>query len=248
MKKDSGWWNNFFDPFRPAFNMFSAKTNNEQTRYFIKRLGLKPGQKFLDCPCGIGRIALPMARRGIKVTGVDITQSYLDELEARAKRQNLPIKTVCRDMRRINFKNEFDAAANIWTSFGFFEKEEDNFLVLKKMHQALKPGGKFLLHVVNRDYVIRHFRSTDWYKSGDSILMEDRMFDFETSTMRGKWTIIKDGRQSEHETLIRAYSYHEILALFEKARFVNIEGTGSRKGEPISPDLQMMIVTGTKVF
>lgn len=248
MKKDSGWWDTFFDPFRPAFEMFPAKVNNEQTRYFIKRLDLKPGQKFLDCPCGIGRIALPMARRGIKVTGVDITQSYLDELEAKAKRYNLPIKTVCKDMRRIDFKNEFDAAGNIWTSFGFFEKEEDNFLVLKKMHQALKPGGKFLLHLINRDYVVKNFHPTDWFKTTDSILMEDRTFDYRTSIMRGKWTIIKDGKENHYETIIRAYSYHEILAMLEKARFVNIEGTGSRQDEPISPDRQMMIITGSKVF
>ncbi len=248
MKKDSGWWETFFDPFRAAFDMFTPKVNNAQTRYFIKRLQLKPGHKFLDCPCGVGRIAVPMARLGIKVTGVDVTRAYLDELDKLAAAKKLPIKTICKDMRRINFKNEFDAAANIWTSFGFFEKEEDNFLVLKKAHQALKPGGRFLLHVVNRDFVVRHFRPTDWFKVGDTILMEDRTFDFETSTMREDWTIIKDGQESHYKTDIRAYAYHEILAMFERARFVNIEGTGSLKDEPISPDRQMMIVTGTKVF
>jgi SAM-dependent methyltransferase len=248
MKKDSGWWDTFFDPFRAAFDMFTPKVNNAQTRYFIKRLDLKTGQKFLDCPCGVGRIAIPMARRGIKVTGVDVTKSYLDELDAKARKLNLPIKTVQKDMRRVNFKNEFDAAANIWTSFGFFDKEEDNFMVLKKMHQALKPGGRFLLHVINRDFVIRHFRPTDWFEIKGTLLMENRTFDFETSTMRETWKIIKDGREKEYNTDIRAYSYHEMLAMFEKARFVNIEGTGSLKDESISPDRQMMIITGTKVF
>jgi cyclopropane fatty-acyl-phospholipid synthase-like methyltransferase len=248
MKKKSDWYNDFFDPFRPAFEIFTPKVNNSQTRYFIKKLGLEAGMKFLDCPCGIGRIAIPMAKKGIRITGVDLTESYLEELDRKASKLNLPIKTVCRDMRRIDFKNEFHAAGNIWTSFGFFEKEEDNFKVLKKLHQALKPGGKVLLHLINRDFIIRNFHSTDWLQIKDTMIMSKRYFNFGTSIMHEKWKFIRNGKTVEHETRIRMYSYHELIAMLERARFVNIEGFGSVKDEPVSPELQMMFIFGTKVF
>lgn len=248
MKAGNDWWSTFFSSFRPAFDTFNPKTNNAETRYFIKRLGLKSGMSFLDCPCGIGRISVPMAKKGIKVTGVDITKDYLEELSKSAKKKKLPITTVHKDMRRINFKNEFDAAGNIWTSFGYFEKETDNLLVLKKIHKALKPGGKFLLHQINRDFIMRHFRLTDWFQVEDTYILDRRVFDFETSRIIDKWKFIDNGQVTEKETSIRMYSYHEIISLMEEVRFVNIEGTGSIKDDPISPDNQMMIITGTKVF
>jgi cyclopropane fatty-acyl-phospholipid synthase-like methyltransferase len=114
--KDSGWWDDFFPVFRPFFGLVSQKETNAQARYIIKKLNLKPGKKFLDCPCGFGRICFPLAKNGIRVTGVDITSSYLDELSKRAKRRGLKINPVHADMRRINYDSEFDAAGNLWTS------------------------------------------------------------------------------------------------------------------------------------
>ena len=88
-KASTEWWHEFFPAFRPLFGVVSQKNTNAQVRYIIRKMNLKPGRKFLDCPCGIGRIALPLARKGVRVTGVDITPSYLEELESRAKRAGL---------------------------------------------------------------------------------------------------------------------------------------------------------------
>lgn len=68
-KKDSGWWDDFFPAFRPFFDIVPQKVTSAQVRYIIKKLVLKPGMKFLDCCCGIGRVAIPLAKKGIKVTG-----------------------------------------------------------------------------------------------------------------------------------------------------------------------------------
>jgi len=54
-------------------------------------------------------------------------------------------------MRRIPFKDEFDAIINIFTSFGYLETEEEDLKVLEGVHRALTPGGVFLLHFINRE-------------------------------------------------------------------------------------------------
>ena len=246
MKKDSGWWDGFFPEFRPFFGLVSQKATNAHVRYFIEKLNLKPGKKFLDCPCGIGRVGLPLAQKGIKVTGVDITQSYLHEFGAKVKRKGLKVDLLRADMRRINFDSKFDAAGNLWTSFGYFEKESDNLLTLKKMYRALKPGGKFMLHVINRDWIMANYQSHGWQEVGGVKSMEERHFDYRTSINHGTWYIIKDGKEKMFEVPIRMYSFHEMIAMFEKVGFVDIDGYGSTKDDPITMERMMMFIIGTK--
>ncbi|MEW6411062.1 MAG: methyltransferase domain-containing protein [Candidatus Zixiibacteriota bacterium] len=245
--KDPGWWDDFFPDFRPVFAIMSERgTTNGDVKLILKKLNLRPGMKFLDCPCGIGRVSLPLARAGIKVRGVDITSSYLEEFRAKARRSGLKIDLHRMDMRRINFDREFDAAANLWTSFGYFEKESDNLLVLKKMFKALKPGGKFLLHIINRDWVMANFRSSDWYEAGKMKVLEKRGFDFARSVGTATWTFIGPHGTSSHDTSIRLYSYHELIGMFKKVGFVDIEGYGSNKEEPIAISRNYMYIFGTR--
>ena len=245
-KKDSGWWDDFFPAFRPFFGMVSEKETNSQVRYIIRKLGLKSGMKFLDCPCGIGRVSLPLAKKGIKVTGADITRSYLDELSSKAERRGMNIKVAHADMRRINFDAEFDACGNLWTSFGFFEKESDNRLVVKKMYQALRPGGKFMLHVINRDWIMAHYQPRGWQEIAGIKSLEERYFDYSASVNHGTWHYLKDGEEKTFHVPLRMYSFHELVAMFESVGFVDIEGFGAVKDKPIDRNRMMMFVIGTR--
>lgn len=212
----------------------------------MRKLGLRKGSSFLDCPCGIGRVAIPLARKGIKVTGVDFMQSYLNELDARAKRLRLPIRTVCSDMRRIQFSGQFDAGGNLWTSVGFFARESDNLLVIRKMFRALKPGGKFVVQTVNRDYMVSHFVTKHWTQAGEVRILEENKFDYETSIMTGEWHFIKGDREVARSIQLRVYSYHELAAMFKKAGFTDVSGSGSTRDEPVSCERRVLFVFGTK--
>jgi SAM-dependent methyltransferase len=246
MSQVKPWFHSFFADFRPLFGIVSPRTTNEQAKYIIKKLGLKRGMKFLDCPCGVGRISIPMAQRGIKVTGVDLTKEYLTEVQHQARKLRLRIDTLHADMRKIPYRNQFDAVANLWTSFGYFEREQDNVLVVKQAFKALKPGGKFLLHVINRDFIIAHYTDTDWFEHAGVISLESRKFDFATSINRGVWRFLKDGKLSTHNVGIRMYSYHELVAMFQKIGFVDIQGSGTINNTPIDLSCRMMWVVGTK--
>jgi ubiquinone/menaquinone biosynthesis C-methylase UbiE len=246
VKNDADWWTKFFPAFRPIFDILPAKLSNAEAHYLIRKLGLTSGKKFLDCPCGIGRISIPLAKKGIKLTGVDITQIYLDELSQKAARMGLKINLVHCDMRRIDFNSEFDGAGNLWTSFGYFSKESDNLLVLKKIYRALKPGGKFMLHVINRDWVVRNFRANDWFEVRGVKVFEQRRLILESSVSDSIWHYLKDGKETICRLGIRMYSYHEILEMMRRAGFVDIEGFGSMKDEPVSWDHRMMFIIGTK--
>jgi ubiquinone/menaquinone biosynthesis C-methylase UbiE len=243
---EHGWWTDFFTDFRPFFGIVPRKATNALVRYLVRNLRLQPGHRFLDCPCGIGRIALPLARQGIRVTGVDITQEYLEETAAKARRQHLKIELMHADMRHIKFKNRFHAAANLWTSFGYFGSESDDLRVLRRMFEALRTGGRFMLHTINRDWILKNFQPTDWTECAGVRVLEQRRFDYATSIMHATWRFVRPEGESCHDTIIRMYSFHELVALFRRTGFVDVEGCGNEQGEPVSADQRMLFVTGSK--
>jgi ubiquinone/menaquinone biosynthesis C-methylase UbiE len=240
------WWQNLFEDFRPVFDLIPARDTNAQARYVIKKLGLEAGDRFLDCPCGIGRISLPLARRGIRVTAVDFEKTYLEELKKKAKRGKLPIKVLQADMRRVQFRSQFKAAANLGTSFGYFARESDDLLVLKRMFRSLRRGGKFLLHNVNRDWIIHTFQESDWQEIGDLRILQKRSLDYENSIISSTWRFVRDGKEHSHVTLLRLYSYHEQLRLFERAGFIDVHGYGSVKDDVVDRNHRMLWIIGTK--
>lgn len=246
MTSEKPWYQTLFKDLRPLFNQVTPKVTNQQVRYLIKRLRLTPGMSFFDCPCGIGRISIPMAKQGIKVVGIDLCGEYLEELNAKAMKAGLKIETHHTDMRRIDYANRFDAAGNLWTSFGYFESEHENLLVLKKIFRALKPGGRFCLHLINRDFIIAHYTETDWQELEGVLSFEKRKFDYATSINRAVWSFYKNGILSRHEVNLRMYSYHELIAMFKQVGFVEIEGFGSEKDAPIGRNNLSNWVFGTK--
>jgi 2-polyprenyl-3-methyl-5-hydroxy-6-metoxy-1,4-benzoquinol methylase len=146
------WWKEYFDePYAKAIlESFEERASGEVD--FIEDVLSLPGNaKILDLCCGLGRHSIELAKRGYKVTGVDVTGDYLETARNKTKKREVKIDFIESDMRDISFNKKFDAVINMFTSFGFFEEENDNFKVLKNVSNALKPGGKFLIDVINRD-------------------------------------------------------------------------------------------------
>jgi SAM-dependent methyltransferase len=246
INKSDEWWHEPNPMFRLLLELVPRQTTRVETDYVVKKLGLQKGMSFLDCPCGLGRISLALAKRGIRVTGVDIVPSYLDQLDTTARRQDLRLRMYCSDMRRIRFESEFDAAGNLGNSFGYFDKESDNLLTLKNIFRALKPGGKFMLHVINRDWLLTHYLSSGWFEAGGFKIVETRHFDLETSINHNVSTFIKEGKEEHLKIDIRMYSYHELITRLRSVGFTELEGYGSTKDDPISLQTRMMFVIGTK--
>lgn len=245
-RKESYWWRNFFPAFRPVFDSIPAKETAELARYVIRKLNLKTGSKFLDCPCGIGRISVPLAQKGIKVTGVDFTPSYLEELKEISRRRKVKIDLHCRDMRKIKFQNQFDAAGILGNSLGYTEKESDDIRVIKNMYRALKPGGRLIIHLVNRDWIIATFSPDGWRQIGSLRILEQRTFDYRHSRSLNVWYFIRDGAESQYDVKVRVYSFHELVKILENVGFKDIQGYGTTKDDPIGPNYRMMYIIGTK--
>lgn len=142
--------------------MFPEKRFAEAAAQIGKVLGLaKPkGKAVLDLCCGPGRWAIPLAQKGFSVTGVDRTKFLLDTAKAKAKAAKVKIEWVWVDMRDFLRPDSFDLVLSMLTSFGYFDRQDEDRLVLRNMFANLKAGGVCLIDVAGKEQVARMYQPT----------------------------------------------------------------------------------------
>ena len=247
MKLNHEWHKGFFRNsfYNPASPAAVAKAPDE-VRFILGRLNLKKGANLLDLCCGPGRHAVLIAKKGISVTGYDFSAEYLGEAAQRAKKAGIGLCLIQGDMRRLKFKNEFDAVVNLFTSFGYFQRFSDDIRTLKGVSRALKPGGLFMLDVVHGDFIRKNFRQRDWiklengsYHLEDAVLTDDGVFN--------TWTLIGKGKVKERAFFSRLYTKDRISAAMLKAGLEPLKFWGNFKGDPLSPKRNRLIVLAKKI-
>lgn len=128
----------------------------------IELTGIAPPARVLDLACAPGRHALELARRGFRVTGVDLSTYLLNEARRRAREAGLTVEFIEQDMRDFRRSGEFACALNLFTSFGFFQDPADDRRVVENVFHALEDGGAFVLDTVGKEILSRIFRMRDW--------------------------------------------------------------------------------------
>ncbi|MFN4217848.1 MAG: class I SAM-dependent methyltransferase [Candidatus Bipolaricaulia bacterium] len=230
------WWQGFFDETTGQVMFYEeAWQRAEQScDALVSLLGLQPGAQILDLACGPGRFAIPLAKRGFRVVGLDICDVYLEQARAKAQEQGLQIEFIHGDMRAIPFEREFDAVINLFTSFGYFEREEDHLQVLKEVHKSLKPGGRFLLELMNRDWLIKNLQARDWVERPGCLVLEERRLNLERNRIESRWIVLKGAERKEYTLSLRVFTLAELLELFAQAGLKVLGYYGGLRGESFS--------------
>jgi len=209
-------------------------------------LNLRSGCRILDLCCGIGRHSLELARRGFSVTGVDITPRYLKKAKAKAKKEKLEIEFVLEDMRKFRRQNRFDAVINLFTSFGFFEDQKDDYKVARNTYISLKKGGVFLLDLIGKEVLARNFCPRDWVEFDGIMMLEERALLDNWSRVHNKWILIKDGRQKVEELDLRLYAAAELKALLTESGFKRVDIFGNLVGDPYDHKAARLVAAAHK--
>jgi SAM-dependent methyltransferase len=206
------------------------------------------GAEVLDVGCGYGRHAIELVQRGLNVTGLDLSLPLLIRAADEAQRRALAVNFVHADMREMPFDRKFDGAYSMLTSFGYFD-EDANLKVAEGVARSLKPGGRFLLDVVNRDYVVADLPSRIWWEGTGCVVLEEVDFNFHTSRVVTRRSVVfEDGRQLEQEISVRAYSLHELGRLLRHAGFrvLDISGGLATRGRFLGVNSRNLLVLSEK--
>jgi SAM-dependent methyltransferase len=241
------WWQKFFDEhYLKVYDELETRSSLE-VEFIIKMLDLKPKARILDLCCGYGRHSIELAQRGFRVTGYDLSDFFLQKAKQDSHALGLKIEFKKGDMRKLPFEERFDAVVNMFTSFGYFEKENDDLKVLKGVCKVLKKKGLFLLDLKNREQLIRNFQRRRWHPENDFIMLEDNFFDLFTSRWESTRTLLfGNGKKRESSFSLRLYSFAEILNLLKKAGFVLESVYGDFDFTEYSLDSPRMILISRK--
>ncbi|MBU2530887.1 MAG: class I SAM-dependent methyltransferase [Elusimicrobia bacterium] len=248
MKVKNEWHKDFFkNSFYNPASKISIQRAPSEVSFILKQLKLKKKATILDLCCGPARHSLVLVKKGFSVTGYDFSKEYLKEAQEKAKKLKLNINLICGDMRKLKFKNEFDAALNLFTSFGYFKKFSDDMKVLKGINSALKPKGLFMMDIVNGDWVKKNFREKNWQ------LLENNTYHLEEVTvfkdgLINEWTrISKNGKTQRKSFFTRLYNKKTLSTALKKAGFKPLKFWGSFKGAKLSDKTARLIVLAQKM-
>jgi SAM-dependent methyltransferase len=154
-KKD--WFEDWFNTH--YYHLLYNHRNESEAKFFMNNLldfiHLKKMGKILDAACGKGRHSIYLNSQGYNVTGIDLSAKSINEA---SKFENDSLSFFEHDIRlpfRINY---FDSVFNLFTSFGYFQKQLDNMACLSNFFNALKPGGYFLFDFLNSNCVVANYK------------------------------------------------------------------------------------------
>jgi ubiquinone/menaquinone biosynthesis C-methylase UbiE len=247
-KKEEGyWWRARFDgdPTRRPGTQVKAHIDGVE-----KFLCLEPRSRVLDLACGSGRQTLELSRRGHRVLGMDSLEATLNEARNSAKAEKLNAHFLKGDTRQLGYRAEFDAVVNFYSSFGLTSNERDDLKTLEGVAKGLKPEGKLLMDLLNKEWLMRNFESELWEQQEDAsggVVLDQISFNFETGRLENQRTVLgKDGSRTPSSSGLRVYTLTEIKRLIESAGLVFRRVWGGFDGSAYGMDSRRMIVLAVK--
>jgi SAM-dependent methyltransferase len=244
------WYRSLFDGFyydvwfrRGASGEARPERTAAEIAFLEEKLALPPDAALLDLACGHGRHAIELARRGYRVTGLDISASHLALAREAAAAEGVTVGWVEADMRDLP-SGPFDAAINLYSAFGYLESDAADQQVLDAVGRVLRPGGRFLLETRNREHTIRTFQRRVWQPLSDgSLFLQEAEFDLLTSRVRTRVTLVEpDGRRESRDFVVRQYTLTELARMLAEAGLTLVQTWGDYDGSPYALDSPRLVL------
>lgn len=243
--REKNWWKTHFDKVSLSGYGLGPKTRREVLGT-ARLLGLRKPAAILDVGCGAGRHSLGLAALGHRVTGIDWSACLVEAAAKSARDTGAHAVFQRGDMRAMRFRSRFDAAVNLFTSFGYFETEQEDVNVLRGIRRALKPGGVFLIDILNKSWLMRHFSPTFWQRSrdGDVLKAFNRLsFDPRSSRLSNRRTLyLRGGGRRRTFLRFKVYSQEDMTQLLARAGLQVQRAWGGFDGRPYGKDTFRLIL------
>ncbi|MCS6988157.1 MAG: class I SAM-dependent methyltransferase [Chloroherpetonaceae bacterium] len=229
----SDWFKEWFN--HPAYLKLYAHRSLEEAERTVAMLlevitiDSRP-PRALDVACGSGRHAVALAENGFEVTANDLSESLLAEARKLAAKKNVALRFARYDMRDLPFENEFDLVVQLFTSFGYFERDDDDRLTLRCVARALKPKGWYVLDFFNANYVRKRLQPETRRTIDGLDILEQRII-FGERVVKSI-TIAENGRAHRFIESVRLYSADELSEMLAEAGFQIRHRFGDYRGEP----------------
>jgi SAM-dependent methyltransferase len=237
----SNWQSNFFrgvalDFWRLAM---TPEITAAEVQFLERALAISPGARLLDVPCGNGRHAIELAKRGCRVTGIDLAAEYIAEARSAA----VDVEWIEGDMCNLPWSETFDGAYCMGNSFGYLDHDAGAAFV-RSIARALKPGGRFVIATgMAAESILPTLQPKRWHRTGDILTLSEARYDAAEGRLDIDYTFIRNGEIETRPTSSYVLTVAEMRRMHAAASLETIELSAWGAEGPYrlgSPGLQMV--------
>ena len=211
--------------------------------WLFSHLGLIPGMEVADLGCGPGLYCTRFYQKGLRVTGIDFSLNSINYAQGYAREHDFNIKYICQNYLELDYQEKFDIIILIYYDFGVLSLADQKHL-LKKIYQALKPGGYFIFDVTTPSMRKGVTGNKNWELKEEGFwqptpyLMLHRQFHYaEEHVYLDQYLIIdQNGRIKIYRIWESNYTPESIRQLLNEAGFITQEVWGDLQGNPFNKD------------
>ena len=231
----------------PFFKALTPERNLSETRDLEGLCNFSKDDLILDHGCGQGRHCSQLTEDGFSVIGFDYSKTLLNLAIREKNVRNLVIPYIRGDMLYLPIKDSlFDWALSLFGSFGYLSDRE-NVEVLSEIRRVLKPGGKLVLDIWNKDAVLKKYGDDQKHEIGkDQYFIQKCRFDHDVNRMYVDRYFTGPGTEEKYSVSFRVYTRDEISEILTDLRFEILDFRGSFSSSEITTNSRSMVIVATK--
>lgn len=207
----SEWYLDWFNS--PFYHLLYKERDSSEATYFmnnlINKLQIDKNSSILDLACGRGRYSLYLSNIGHKVTGIDISKENISEAK---KNESDKLNYILHDMR-YPLNQKFDLILNLFTSFGYYEKDTDNLSVIKSIKSNLETDGQAVIDFFNIDYILDNLVEKEEKNIDKTKFIIHRYL--ENDLLVKDISILLNNKSYKFQEKVKAYRMDDFLAMFK---------------------------------
>jgi SAM-dependent methyltransferase len=233
------WYQEWFG--EEYLELYAHRDENEarqQVAFFRDQAGPVPGP-VLDLACGMGRHIQELQKLGYRAVGCDLSYTLL-----RTGMREYGAMPVARaDMRHLPYcDGVFSALVNFFTSFGYFESDDENLQVVREMARVLEPGAPFLFDYLNVHRELEKLVQRESLDTPMGVVRIERWFDGAERSFNKR---IQIGEKRYLER-VRGYDLDEVSSMFDSCQLMIRAAFGDFDGSGYSPTSPRLILVGSR--
>lgn len=238
------WYENWFGN---EYLTLYAHRGDEEAKRLIKivheNIHLSPDALIIDLCCGQGRHARTLAESGYRVVGVDLSRTMLEAANFNSTGSDRT-RFIQADMRQLPFGQSFDLLLNLFTSFGYFNSDEENQGVFVQFRRVLKDDGWFIFDYLNDRHVKDNLVARQKEEIGNIIIELER---FITDDRVQKKIVMTDkDKKSVFYESVKMYRPDDIYGMIDQAGLVVNKVFGDYDGSPFLPYSPRLVIIGSR--
>jgi len=224
------WYKNWFnsEEYLKVYRHRDQKEANELVQLVVNNIEVSKVKNVLDMAAGSGRHAVIFAEKGFNVTAVDLSENLISVGKKNAESENVKIEFVHSDIRHFDPNIKYHLILNLFTSIGYFEKDEENYFILNKAYNLLENNGYFVLDYFNKSFVENNLVPSTVDEFDGSVITQNRFIEGERIIK--EITIDNKGKINKYFESVRMFSKDELINMLQKLGFRIIKTFGDFMG------------------